>query len=83
MPGAGAKTFIEGMNNMNVVYFAPSLMGAVIRIGELYDAQGNAPKAIEYYTKLIDLWRDADAELQPYVRHAQQRVQALTASTRR
>jgi tetratricopeptide (TPR) repeat protein len=37
------------------------------RLGELYEEKGNNAKAASYYQKFIDLWRDADAELQPQV----------------
>lgn len=37
------------------------------RLGELYDANGNTAKLIEYYQKFTGLWRDADPELQPKV----------------
>jgi eukaryotic-like serine/threonine-protein kinase len=47
------------------------------RLGELYDAQGNTAKAVEYYARFVNLWRDADPELQPLVRRAQERLNAL------
>jgi eukaryotic-like serine/threonine-protein kinase len=50
---------------------------ALRRLGELYDAQGNTTKAIQYYARFINLWRDADPELQPLVRRAQERLDAL------
>jgi len=38
--------------------------------GRLAEALGQQGKAIEAYRHLADLWRNADAELQPYVREA-------------
>ncbi len=35
------------------------------RLGELYDARGDHPKAAEARTRVLALWRRADAELQP------------------
>ena len=35
------------------------------RLGELYEEKGDRAKAASYYQKFIDLWRDADADLQP------------------
>ena len=29
-------------------------------LGKIYDEQGNNPKAKEFYTKFLDLWKDAD-----------------------
>jgi eukaryotic-like serine/threonine-protein kinase len=69
-------------NDSDIVFMSPMLMRAIVRLGELHDEQGNTAKAIEYYAKLSELWRDADPELQPFVRNAQQRVQVLTTNVR-
>ena len=53
------------------------LAGSHKRLGELYDAKGNTAKAIEHYEKFVDLWKDADPELQPKVREAKARLDAL------
>ena len=53
------------------------LAGTFKRLGELYEAKGNTAKAIENYQKFIDLWKDADPELQPAVRSARARLEAL------
>ena len=50
---------------------------ALRRLGELYEARGDRDQAVEYYQRFIDLWRDADAELQPQVDDARQRLVAL------
>jgi eukaryotic-like serine/threonine-protein kinase len=47
------------------------------RLGELHDARGDGAKAAEYYTRFVDLWRNADPELQPQVRAAQARLTRL------
>jgi len=48
------------------------------RLGELYEAKGQRDKALSHYRAFIDLWKDADPELQPKVTDARQRVAALT-----
>jgi class 3 adenylate cyclase/tetratricopeptide (TPR) repeat protein len=48
------------------------------RLGELYAGRGESQKAIEYYKKLVELWKDADPELQPRVEAARQAIRALT-----
>ena len=53
------------------------------RLGELYELQGNREKALLYYGKFIDLWRNADPELQPRVAEARARVAALSAEPRK
>lgn len=53
------------------------LAGSHKRLGELYDSKGNAAKAIENLQKFVDLWKDADPELQPKVREARARLDVL------
>ncbi|HEX9165768.1 MAG TPA: tetratricopeptide repeat protein, partial [Gemmatimonadales bacterium] len=48
-----------------------------IRLGEIYEAQGDRDRAIEYYTRLLDLWKDADPVLQPRIRDIRTRVGKL------
>jgi tetratricopeptide (TPR) repeat protein len=52
---------------------APSLK----RLGELYETGGNKKKAAEYYTRFLDLWKNADPELQPTVRDVRTRLARL------
>ena len=48
------------------------------RLGQLYEAKGNADKAAEHYRAFIDLWKNADPELQPRVAAAKERLKKLT-----
>ena len=47
------------------------------RLGELYEAKGDAAKAAEHYRKFIALWEKADPELQPQVAAARQKLAKL------
>ena len=47
------------------------------RLGQLYDAKGNAAKAVEHYRAFIELWKNADPELQPRVADARRRLARL------
>jgi tetratricopeptide (TPR) repeat protein len=47
------------------------------RLGELQEQRGDREKAIEYYGKFVELWKDADAELQPVVQDVKQRMSKL------
>ena len=49
------------------------------RLGELYQERGDTAKARDYYGRFVDLWKNADAELQPQVREVRQRLAKLTA----
>ena len=51
------------------------------RLGRLYDELGEFGKAREHYLRFAELWAGADAELQPRVRRARERAEALGAST--
>jgi len=47
------------------------------RLGELYEERGDRDRAAEYYGKLIELWKDADPELQPQLREVKDRLAKL------
>jgi tetratricopeptide (TPR) repeat protein len=43
------------------------LAAALRRLGEMYESKGDRKMALEYYGRFVDLWKDADPELQPLV----------------
>jgi tetratricopeptide (TPR) repeat protein len=47
------------------------------RLGELYEAKGDRARAAAYYQKFVDLWKNADPELQPQVSEIRQRLARL------
>jgi tetratricopeptide (TPR) repeat protein len=55
------------------------LAGTYKRLGELYDAKGDREKAASYYSRFIDLWKNADPELQPKVAEVRARLARITA----
>jgi tetratricopeptide (TPR) repeat protein len=48
------------------------------RLGQLYESMGKTDKAIENYRAFIELWKNADPELQPRVADARKRLARLT-----
>jgi tetratricopeptide (TPR) repeat protein len=54
------------------------LAGAYKRLGELYEAKGDKQKAASYYTKFVELWKNADPELQPKVTEVKKRLARLS-----
>src|SRR5437899_4322254 len=52
------------------------------RLGELYEERGDTARARDYYNRFVDLWKDADAELQPEVREVRQRLARLGAQNK-
>ena len=53
------------------------------RLGELYDERGDRDRAIEYYSRFIELWKDADPELQPAVQNTRERLARLVEEPNR
>lgn len=47
------------------------------RLGELYEAKGDRAKAMDQYSRFLELWQDADPELQPTVRAVRERLAKL------
>lgn len=48
-------------------------------LGQLYDERGDWEKAAEYYARFVELWQEADPELQPRVEAAQERLDEIFA----
>jgi tetratricopeptide (TPR) repeat protein/tRNA A-37 threonylcarbamoyl transferase component Bud32 len=53
------------------------LAGVYKRLGELYESNGDRGKAAAYYAKFVDVWKDADAQLQPQVVGVRRRLARL------
>ena len=54
------------------------LAGVHKRLGELYDARGDSARAVTHYEKFVELWKDADPELQPLVADVRRRLARLS-----
>jgi len=52
------------------------------RIGELYEARGDREKALTHYLKFVDLWKNADPELQLRVAEVRARITRLNRERR-
>jgi tetratricopeptide (TPR) repeat protein len=53
------------------------------RLGEIYESRGERDKAVEYYNRFVELWQNADAELQPQVEDARERMARLVGEANR
>jgi len=53
---------------------------ALRRLGELYEAKGDRAKAAHYYQEFVNLWKNADPELQPQVAEIKRRLARLDKS---
>jgi eukaryotic-like serine/threonine-protein kinase len=62
----------------------PSLLaGMHKRLGELYEGKGDRQKALDHYVKFVELWKNADPELQPKVGEVKRRLARLRDIERR
>jgi tetratricopeptide (TPR) repeat protein len=52
------------------------------RLGSLYEERGDTANAVEYYSRFVDLWAEADAELQPRVSEIRERIASLVGEGR-
>ena len=57
--------------------FGPAIGPSLERLGQLHDEQGNLQEASRYHAQFVELWAGADPELQPRVRRAQARLEAI------
>ena len=62
-----------GLFGNDVTQLAPSYE----RLGELFEQRGDRTKARHYYSRFVELWRDADADLMPAVSGVRQRLRQL------
>jgi len=56
-----------------------NLASSYYRAAELHEEKGDFDRAVDYYSRFTELWKDADPELQPRVQAAQARINALMA----
>lgn len=57
--------------------------GAQKRLGELYEARKDSTKASAHYRAFVELWKNADSDLQPRVAEVRQRMARLQLAERR
>src|SRR5256885_3560331 len=57
--------------------FRSYLAGIYKRLGEIYEAKNDLPRAASYYSKFLDLWKNADPALQPKVQDVKRRLAAI------
>ena len=78
------ERFLEGPSEPGpwVIMGSTVRAGAHKRLGELYEAKGDRAKAMSHYAAFVDLWKDADPDLQPLVRQARDRLGALQRAER-
>jgi eukaryotic-like serine/threonine-protein kinase len=63
-------------------WHAGQILWVTLRIGPLHEEAGRPERALDHYRALVGRWQNADAELQPLVRHAAERIRLLSAGRR-
>ena len=71
---AWSERYLASAEENRVYEDVMSLGPTYRRLGELYEEKGDQAKAASYYQKFIDLWRDADADLQPQVTEVKKKL---------
>jgi tetratricopeptide (TPR) repeat protein len=66
----------RGRTYADAMFLGPSLK----RLGELYEAKGDRENAAKRYAEFVDLWKNADPELQPTVKDVQSRLARLRST---
>ncbi|HKS06095.1 MAG TPA: BTAD domain-containing putative transcriptional regulator [Gemmatimonadaceae bacterium] len=66
-------------NSFQGTYDAPYMAATHFRQGEIYQRLGNRERAVFHFTRVVSLWRDADAEFQPIVDKSRRALAALNA----
>jgi tetratricopeptide (TPR) repeat protein len=64
-------------NRMEADFDGTWLAQTHLRLARLYEGKGDNEKAVAHYQQFVDLWKNADAELQPRVSAARQRLTVL------
>ena len=49
------------------------------RLGELYESKGDTTKALNYYSRFVALWKNADPDLQPQVKQVKEAMAKVAA----
>lgn len=78
---AGAITAWEGYLSrgwhIRHILDADGLGSVLESLGRMHDEEGNQEQAAIYYAQFVELWQDADPELQPRVATAQARLEEI------
>jgi tetratricopeptide (TPR) repeat protein len=77
------ERFVNTPYASRVIWDAVWLANVYIHLGELYEERGDQDSAINYYNEFVELWKDADPELQPRVQDVRQRIARMAGEPQR
>jgi tRNA A-37 threonylcarbamoyl transferase component Bud32/tetratricopeptide (TPR) repeat protein len=73
------ERYLSEATHRSVSSDAPILAGIHKRLGEIYQGRGDLEKAESHLTAFVELWKNADPELQPKVADAKRRLAEIAA----
>jgi tetratricopeptide (TPR) repeat protein len=73
---ASFERYFETPQLLRTGHDATYLAHILQRLGALHEANGNRAKAADYYQRFVNLWRNADPELQPPVAMVRKRIES-------
>lgn len=76
---ATLSTYVDTPDLFRASNSGATLATAYERLATLHDDAGRLEEAARYYAAFVELWADADEDLQPRVRAAQARLEAILA----
>jgi len=76
------QEYLSSSFNFRIFTDPYTLAPVLRRTGELYEARGDRTRAAAAYQRFVDLWRNADPQLQPQVVEMKRRLAALTGEPR-
>ena len=71
------REFADSPHVFRVFSHQQRLAHTLRRLGELYEEAGDIENALLYYAQFVELWENADDELQPQVDEVRAKVQEL------
>jgi tetratricopeptide (TPR) repeat protein len=71
------ERYVNAPRSTGIIYDATWLASVYIHLGELYEERGNSGRAADYYNRLLELWQNADPELQPRIEMARAALERL------
>jgi tetratricopeptide (TPR) repeat protein len=74
---ASYESYLETGDMQRAAWDNDNLGPTLERLAALYDEKGDPDAAALYYARLVELWSDADAELQPRVAAARARLEEI------
>jgi predicted Zn-dependent protease len=81
MPDSAIAMFEQYLHCQTIDRLANDMVNLPLvqrRLGELYEAKGDRTRAAAHYAAFVDLWKNADPDLQPQVADVRKRLTMIS-----